>query len=90
MKIIKKQDVSGWNYKYTCSNCESELEVESSDLTYKHYTSMDQREPSYDSFSVSCLVCGQSHIVPGKNIPKLIQIEAKKRSSSGSGGYFDR
>ena len=37
MKVLKKQDVSGWSYKYTCDNCESELEVESKDLIYAKY-----------------------------------------------------
>ncbi len=88
MKVIKKQDVSGWSYKYTCTNCESELEVEPSDIKHTHYSG-DQREDPYDTFTVYCAVCLQSHTILLDKIPKLIQIEVKKRSSRG-GGYFDR
>lgn len=90
MKVIKKADVSDWTYKHTCTNCESELEVESKDLIHHHYSG-DMREPSYDSFNASCVVCNQTFTVPSAKIPKLIQLDAKGRSSrSSSGSYWDR
>lgn len=88
MKILKKQDVSGWTVKHTCSNCESELEVESKDLIYSHYDG-DMREPGYESYNAACAVCSQQFNVPTTKIPKLIQIEAKSRNQR-SGSYFDR
>lgn len=89
MKILKKQDVSQWNYKHTCSNCDSELEVEAKDLRHQHYDG-DQRDPAYDSYSAQCAVCVTSFTIPENKIPKLIQIEAKGKSSKSSGNYFDR
>lgn len=88
MKVIKKQDVSGWTYKHTCTNCESELEAEPKDLTHTHYNG-DMREPGYDTFTASCPVCFQSFSVAPTKIPKLIQIQVKQRSTS-SGNYFER
>lgn len=89
MKVIKKQDVSGWEFKHTCSNCESELQVEQSDLRYSSYPG-DQRESGCETFTASCAVCNQSFEIAITNIPKLIRIEVKKRSASSSGGYYDR
>lgn len=89
MKVLKKQDVSGWSYKHTCANCDTELEVEASDLRYHRYDG-DCREPGYDSFTANCSVCSQSFTVLTTKIPKLIQLEAKNRSSSGGGGWYDR
>lgn len=88
MKIIKKQDVSGWAFKHTCTNCESELQVEPSDLRHSSYPG-DMRESGYETFTANCVVCSQSFTIANDKIPKLIQIEVKKRSSS-TGGYYDR
>jgi len=89
MKVIKKADVSGWSYKHTCANCESELEVESKDLVHKHYSG-DMREPSCDTFNASCAVCNQTFTVPTVKVPKLLQLEAKDRSSRSSSSYWDK
>lgn len=91
MKVIKKQDVSGWSFKHTCTKCDSELEADSKDVKYSHYAG-DQREPGYETFSASCAVCHQSFNIPASNIPKLLQVEIKQRSTSthGSGSYWDR
>lgn len=90
MKILKKQDVSNWAHKHTCVNCESELELDAKDLRYHRYDG-DMREPGYDSFDAACAVCSQTFSVPIAKIPKLIQIEARERTTRlSSGNYFDR
>lgn len=81
MKIIKKPDVSGWNFKYHCSKCDSDLEIEASDLKYYYYAG-DQRDPSYESYSASCAVCNVTIDISTSHIPKLIQIELKKKHNS--------
>lgn len=86
MKIIKKQDVSQWTYKYTCDMCDSELEVESKDIRHQHYDG-DFREAPYDEFKASCAVCSVIFTIPNNKIPKLIQIEAKDRTQRYSAGY---
>lgn len=78
MKILRQPDVSNWNKKHTCTNCTSELLIEESDLKY-HYYAGDFREPSSESFSANCAVCNQGIHVPFNEIPKLIQINVKKK-----------
>lgn len=92
MKVIKKQDTTNWSYKHNCSNCESELEVESRDVVYYFYSSCDPRESSYASYQASCAVCQKTFTIPSAKIPKLIQLEAKKRYESrpSSSSQFDR
>lgn len=87
MKVVKRTDVSKWSYKHICSNCDSELEVETKDLKH-HYYDGDMREPGYDSFTAECAVCSQQFTIPSNKIPKLIQVEAKKKYPTGAGGYY--
>lgn len=89
MKVISKADISEWSYKHICQNCDSELLVESSDLKY-HYYEGDMREPGYSTYECNCSVCDEKFCVPFNNIPKLVQLEAKKRATSTGGSYFDR
>lgn len=90
MKVIKKQDVSAWNYKHTCTNCDSELEVDAKDLIHHHYDG-DQREPAYDSFTAICAVCSNSFTIFNDKIPKIIQVETKNRTARlSTGSYWDR
>lgn len=92
MKVIKKEDISNWTYKYTCSNCDSELEVESGDLKYTRHDG-DMREPGYDKYTANCAVCSNMFTILESKIPKLIKLAAKNKSSSsprGGNSYFDR
>lgn len=90
MKVIKKTDISNWSYKYQCSNCDSELEVEQKDIKYTYYAG-DMREPSSEVFSATCVVCNHSFNVPGNSIPKLMKTEIKdKQKKSSPSGYYDR
>lgn len=86
MKIIKKEDVSRWNYKHKCINCDTELLIEAADVKYYHYDG-DFREPSYDTYTANCIVCGKSFNIPIRDVPKLIQVEARKRQPVKSSGY---
>ena len=88
MKILKKIDVSNWNYKHTCTKCESELEVEPSDLHYE-YCSGDMREPGYDLFTAKCAVCSFTFNIPIHKIPKVLQHEIKNKPSKSRNGIFD-
>lgn len=88
MKVLKKQDITGWKHNHTCSNCESELEVEAKDLRHYRYDG-DCREPGYDAFSAQCAVCSTAFTIPSNKIPKLLQIEVKDRTARYSSGYKD-
>jgi hypothetical protein len=79
MKIIKKADASQWSYKFSCGSCYSELEAEASDIVYKNFPG-DYRESGYETFSLTCPVCNQSHSLRKDNLPKIVQLEAKKKS----------
>lgn len=78
MIIVKKQNVSNWNYKHICNKCDTELLIEKDDLKYNYYAG-DFREPTSEGFSANCVVCSASISVPMNNIPKLIIIEIKKK-----------
>lgn len=81
MKVISRPDVSNWEFKHKCSDCESELLVDQNDLKYNSYPG-DFREPGYETFSANCAVCGKSFNILVNNIPKLVQLNVKKRMPS--------
>lgn len=87
MKVLKKADVSDWTYKHKCVNCDSELEVEESDIIHRHYDG-DMREASYDTYSAKCPVCNKTFSIPEASIPKLIKVNSKKRTGR-SPDYLD-
>lgn len=93
MKVIKKTEITNWSHKHICGNCDSELEVESTDIKYTLHDG-DQRDPSYETWSATCPVCSNSFNIAPDKIPKLIRVEAKNRfkpAYSGSGrDYWDR
>jgi transcription elongation factor Elf1 len=89
MKIIKKADASKWSHKFTCGNCASELEAEASDVIYNYYAG-DYRDPSYETFSLKCVICNHALTLKTSELPKIIQIEAKNRSKPSSGSFYDR
>lgn len=79
MKVLKTVDTSDWSYKFTCGDCDSELLAEANDVR-RHYYSGDFREPSSESFSCSCPVCGKSQPIPTASIPKALRVELKKKN----------
>lgn len=90
MKVIKMEDISDWGFHHTCEDCDSELEVEKEDLLYSSSPGT-QREEGYESFQASCAVCMTYFDVPINHIPKLLQLEVKKRTNrSATNGYLDR
>lgn len=93
MKVIKKVDTSEWKYRFTCSQCDSELEAEGKDVMCRHHPGgSDMREswPSTYSFHVVCCVCNTERSILEKDIPKALQHEVKERSQRRSTSYFDR
>ena len=85
MKVLKKLDVSNWRYKKTCEKCDSELEIEVSDVKHQHYSG-DQRDPSYDEYWANCPVCSAKLQITKDKMPKLIQIQVEKKTTGG-GSY---
>lgn len=81
MKILKKAESTAWKHVFTCGKCESELEAEAIDVVHEHHAG-DMRDPSYDSYHVTCPVCSQKHILTFVEMPKVVQLEAQKRSSN--------
>lgn len=81
MKIIKKADTANWKYKFTCSNCETELEAEASDLNYHVYNNgVYDRGPTSEEYKVKCLVCNTGKVVPINSIPRALQYETQQKS----------
>jgi hypothetical protein len=88
MKIIKQVDTSAWRYSVTCKTCDSELEADANDIRHEHFVG-DMREPSYDSYYMTCPVCFSRIDVDKVKLPKALQVKVKSNASS-SGGPFDR
>lgn len=89
MKIIEKLDVSSWSHNCQCSNCETKLEIEATDLCHSH-SSSDGAHPSSENYYAYCPVCSHPITVAATVVPKIVQIEAQNRSSTRSLSYFDR
>jgi len=83
MKIIKQTETKEWSHKFTCSECDSELEAEAGDIKVTHYDG-DFREPAYDSWHVNCPVCSHQTSILENKIPKLVKVKAKQKLSYGS------
>ncbi len=77
MKILKRPD-NNWKYLYTCNQCSAELEVEKTDVSYTHLDG-DCREPGYDKWEATCPVCSFKFTILAKDIPKIVQLEIKKK-----------
>ena len=47
MRVIKQTNVKEWIYKFTCSDCDSELEANGEDIAYQYYPGDpgDMRDP---------------------------------------------
>jgi transcription elongation factor Elf1 len=81
VKILKKAEANTWKHVFTCEKCESELEAEAIDVVHEHYVG-DMRDPSFDNYHVNCAVCAHKHNLPTNKLPKVVQLEAQKRSSN--------
>lgn len=92
MKVIKRADTSAWKFKFTCCSCDSELEAESKDLSYRYVEGGDSRDPypASEEYSVHCCVCSTRRIVPEAGLTKAVKHEAKERSQRHSTSYWDR
>lgn len=85
MKVINKPDVSNWSLKKTCEKCDTELEIEASDIRHQYYDG-DFRDPGYDKYWANCPICSAELAVPKDKMPKLIRLRVEKKSTS-SGSY---
>jgi transcription elongation factor Elf1 len=79
VKILKKAEPSNWKHVFTCMKCESELEAEAIDVVHLHHTG-DMRDPLFDTYYVTCIVCSHRHDLITNKLPKVVQLEAQKRS----------
>lgn len=72
MKVIKAFiDLKTWTLKQTCPNCESEVEVESKDISYDY-------DAKLSHWRVICCLCSHHFRVPEKDVPKLVQADVVK------------
>lgn len=88
MKIIEAPDANSWSHPYTCDNCETKLEIEVNDINHTH-SSRDGIYPPSENYSACCPVCSHYFCVLVKDLPKIIQIEAQKRSARARSSYLD-
>lgn len=79
MKVLSKPDTSNWSAKHTCSNCDSNLEINGEDLIYE-LENVGYYDMESDAYYVDCPVCSELSYVQESEIPKLVRIEAKNRS----------
>lgn len=79
MKIVKKAD-STWSYDHTCVGCDSELQLEKSDVNYK-YHSGDQRDctSSYETYTAICPVCRNGFDIPQEKMSKIVKLEIQQQ-----------
>lgn len=91
MKVIKKVDVSDWSHKHKCSNCDTELEVESKDVSAYVYNDYYHSEDDVEKYSAKCPVCENIFEIP---IGIILKIELKKKYEASklksSSTYYDR
>lgn len=79
MKVIKEPE-KNWTRQFTCRNCSAILEVDQDDINHIHHSG-DFREPTFDEFFVHCSICREKKSFPEKDLPPLVKINAKKKSS---------
>jgi hypothetical protein len=78
MKIIKKVDTSTWSYKHTCDTCDTELEVEKSDVKYQYFEGYG-KDPDWDEWKAICPICFTAFNVPLENIPRAVRVEIRNK-----------
>lgn len=78
MKIISQPDPT-WSYKFACKKCAAQLEAEASDLKYNYYAG-DQREPSYETFSLQCPICSYTMAIDKHSIPRIVRINIQTKN----------
>ena len=76
MKVLKRVP---WSYKFTCSGCKSELEAEPWDVRVDEFGGCGYGGERGDTeFYVTCVVCGDDHIIKRKHVPTDVQNGAKR------------
>jgi len=87
MKILKRVDTNNWSYKYTCTQCESELEVEKGDIKYQFHSGYG-RETDYETWTATCPVCQNHFHIPDKNFSSALKVEIKSGKLSSPGTVY--
>ena len=76
MKILDKPNDKDWRLTTACKNCESELEIEKTDVKYKDFYSGMDAEMSMEYYVV-CPVCGKYVFLTEKKLPRSVQFAAE-------------
>jgi len=83
MKVINKVDISDWQYKYHCVQCDADLELDKDDVRYFYGGQRDG-----DSYYADCIVCSQRFYISEKLIPKLLRLKIRNRATTEQ--HYDR
>lgn len=84
MKILNKVDISDWSYKHHCEQCDSDLELDKSDVCYFDGGPRNDGE----SYFAHCAVCSQRFYISERLIPKLLKLEIRRKPCVEE--YYDR
>jgi len=80
MKIKKYAvDPKLWKRDIICSHCQTEIEIETSDLQYSGEDG-DWHDAGWEKYTVTCAACNCSITINEKDIPEIVKFEAKKRA----------
>jgi hypothetical protein len=90
MKIIKKVDITNWKLEHTCDKCETEMEVEKSDIRYQLSKADRPSDNDQDTFYFLCPVCIDTIYIDPDKLPKVLQVLLKRDNNVSFGGYFER
>ena len=79
MKIIKyAADLKFWKKDIVCNHCQTELEVETSDLQYSGEDG-DWHDSGWERYAVICAACNCETTLNAKDIPEIVKFQAKKK-----------
>lgn len=85
MKVISTPNVTNWSKRHTCTNCDSELEIELSHLTYES----DRRNGG--DFCTKCPICKNYIYVMEGEIPKILKIKIlNNENQKNAGDYYNK
>lgn len=77
MKILKQMDIDSWSHTLVCQICDSRLQIDKNDIKCESYPG-NARDPSYETYSVTCEVCKTIIMISESKIPKLVKVLLRK------------
>lgn len=81
MKVLKHGiDVKAWRRKVICYGCNTELEIELSDIRYAGEAG-DWHDSGWEKYWVNCSICDRELTLTSDDLPELIKIGAQKRKN---------